>query len=66
MKAHRLAAAQQVEQERLGVLHFEQRQVARARTALTVAMLNEATAQEAYDSAVAERVRLERPDGAQP
>lgn len=62
MRAHELAAAQRAEQEALGVLHFEQRQVARAQTALVVSILNEATAQRAYDAAVEKRVALERPE----
>lgn len=62
MRSHELAAAQRAEVDALAVLHFEQRQVVRARTALTVAMLNEATAQKAYDAALAARVNLERPE----
>jgi hypothetical protein len=62
MKVHELAAAQRAERDALAVLHFEQQLVSRARTALAVAMLGESTAQMAYDKAVAERVRLERPE----
>lgn len=62
MRTHELAAAQRAETAALTVLHFEQGQVARARMALTVAMLNEATAQRAYDAALAARVNLERPE----
>lgn len=61
MRSHELAAAQRAEASALAVLHFEQRQVVRARTTLAVAMLNEDTARRAYDAALAARVDLERP-----
>lgn len=62
MRSHELAAAQRAEAEAFSVLHFEQRLVAKARSALAVAMLQESTAQKAYDAALERRVSLERPE----
>ena len=60
--ARKLADAQRAEAEALYRLHFEQRQVTVARTALSVAMLQEAIAREAHEAAVAARTALERPE----